>query len=280
MMLVALIYFASFVLGNQVYRECQKEGMIAFTYDQGPSQYTGILLTALAKAGVKATFHIVPDYLDNPVLSANLRRAATDGHLIGLFVKESITEANIKTYLSNATTIVKQYTGYGPQYLRFPSPGPSEGILKIVTGLGYRVTSYNMDSQDYNALNETTDNEGHGSVYTTIRGILDQIVPPTLGSFVCVQRDLVQASVMQTPAILSYAKAKGYKAVKLDACIGVGQDLKLDPLKGDPSGGSDTGAQGADDPMAGMSKNSAPAAKVSCLLAPLMVFFSLLVALL
>lgn len=212
---------------SSIPRECNREGQIAFTFDQGPSQYTGILLSTLAKAGIKATFHVIPDYLDNPVLSANLRRAATDGHLIGLFIKDSITEANIKAYLTNATVVLKQYINYAPQFLRFPAPGPTPAILKLVTGLGYRVTSYNLDSQDYNALSEVTETDGKGSVYRTIRGILDQIVPPTLGSFVCVQRDLVQASVLQTPAILAYAKARGYKAVKLDACIGTG-DIKVD----------------------------------------------------
>lgn len=225
-------------IASSIPRECQKEGQIAFTYDQGPSQYTGILLSSLAKAGVKATFHVIPDYLDNPVLSANLRRAANDGHLIGLFVKDSISESNIKAYLSNATAIMKQYINYAPQFLRFPSTGPSASMLKLVTGLGYRVTSYNLDSQDYNALSEVTEADGKGTVYRTVRGILDQIIPPTLGSFVCVQRDLVQASVLQTPAILNYTKARGYKAVKLDACIGMGEIKADEPLEGAGDEGS------------------------------------------
>jgi peptidoglycan/xylan/chitin deacetylase (PgdA/CDA1 family) len=229
-MRIAMLSFLTVVAAEagKIYRECQKEGMIAFTFDQGPSQYTGILLTHLAKAEVKATFHIVPDYLDNPVISANLRRAATEGHLIGLYVRDSVTEANVKSYLTNATSLMKQYINYQPQFLRFPNPGPSEAMMKAVTALGYKVTSYNLDSQDYNQVGDTTESNGTGNVYGTIRGILDQIVPPTLGSFICVQRDLVQASVSQTPAILNYAKARGYKAVKLDACIGVDLSVPKD----------------------------------------------------
>lgn len=239
-------------------KECRKEGMIAFTFDQGPSQYTGILLTSLAKAGVKATFHVLPDYLDNPVLSANLRRAATDGHLIGLFVKESITEASVKAYLTNASAIVKQYTNYQPQFLRFPLPGPSPGMLKVVTGLGYRVTSYNLDSQDYQALSEVTSPDGKGSVFATVKGILDQIVPPTLGSFICVQRDIVQASVQQMPAILNYTKGRGYKAVKLDECIGAGAELKAADDADDQSGTETTNDLGGDMKGQAVKSNGAP----------------------
>ncbi|PJF18336.1 Carbohydrate esterase family 4 protein [Paramicrosporidium saccamoebae] len=242
------------VTAGKIYRECQKEGMIAFTFDQGPSQYTGILLTHLAKAEVKATFHIVPDYLDNPVISANLRRAATEGHLIGLYVRDSVTEANVKAYLANATSLMKQYINYQPQFLRFPNPGPSEAMMKTVTALGYKVTSYNLDSQDYNQVGGTTEPNGTGNVYGTIRAILDQIVPPTLGSFICVQRDLVQASVSQTPAILNYVKARGYKAVKLDACIGV--DLSVP--KEDTDTPSANIAEGGDMPIGKASTSAAP----------------------
>lgn len=232
LLLMRLLLLVALVRATGVERECRREGMIAFTFDQGPSQYTGILLTSLAKAGVKATFHVLPDYLDNPVLSANLRRAATDGHLIGLFVKESITEASLKSYLSNASTIIKQYTNHQPQFLRFPLPGPSPSVLKLVAGLGYRVTGYNLDSQDYQALNDVTSPDGKGTVFATIKGILDQIVPPTLGSFICVQRDIVQASVQQMPAILNYTKARGYRAVRLDECIGAGVSVDADDQGG------------------------------------------------
>ena len=253
-----LLPFLGPTVALQVYRECRKEGSIAFTFDQGPSQYTGILLTSLSKANVKATFHIVPDYLENPVVSANLRRAATEGHLIGLFVKDNIKEENVKVYLNNACATMKQYINYQPTFLRFTTPGPSDKMLKIVTELGYKVTSYNLDSQDYSYANETTENNGEGNVYRTIRGVLDQIVPPTLGSFICVQRDIVQASVMQMPAILKYVKGRGYKAIRLDECIGNGITPSKDQDE-DMDGNSITG-QGEDSEKQkykGQSKNLA-----------------------
>lgn len=250
LLIVFVVTFLRIVKAGQVHRECRKEGMIAFTYDQGPSLYTGILLTALSQAGVKASFHVTPDYLDNPVLSANLRRAALEGHLIGLFVKDSVDEQNIKTYLANATSILKQYINYAPQWLRFSSPGPSASTLKIVTGLGYRVSSYNLDSLDYQYASDPVE-EGKGPIFRTVKDILDLIVPPTLGSFIVVQRDIVQTSVLQTSTILKYARERGYKMVRLDECVGLGTTID-----GKQDGGSGTTAHHGDGETGGQKSNS------------------------
>lgn len=219
MKILLLTLLASVCLARapEIYSMCEREGEIAFTYDQGPSQYTGKLLVTLAKHKVKATFHISPDYLDNPVILAYLRKAAIDGHLIGIFVKEEVKEEDVKDYLARASAAISRYTNYKPQFLRFPSPGPSEEMLKTVTGLGYTVSTYNLDSQDYNAVNVPVD--GNESVFSVYKDIFDQILPPAKGSFIAIQRDIVQASVEQSDAIIQYALDKGYKPVRLDQCI-------------------------------------------------------------
>ncbi len=219
MLWILSLLLASAVMarGPEIYTMCEREGEIAFTYDQGPSQYTGKLLVTLAKYKVKATFHISPDYLDNPVILAYLRKAAIDGHLIGIFVKEEVKAEEVKDYLAGASAAISRYTNYKPQFLRFPSPGPSEEMLKTVTGLGYTVSTYNLDSQDYNAVNVPV--EGNESVFSVYKDIFDQILPPAKGSFIAIQRDIVQASVEQSDAIIQYALDKGYKPVRLDQCI-------------------------------------------------------------
>lgn len=222
-----------FVLG-EIYMMCEREGEIAFTYDQGPSQYTGRLLVTLAKHKVKATFHISPDYLDNPVILAYLRKAAMDGHLIGIFVKDEVTAETVKEYLGKASGAIQRYTNYKPQFLRFPAPGPSEEMLKTVTGLGYTVTTYNLDSQDYNAVNVPV--EGNESVFNVYKDIFDQILPPAKGAFITIQRDIVQASVEQSDQIIQYALDKGYKPVRLDQCIRKPQKGADNPKKNEDNG--------------------------------------------
>jgi peptidoglycan/xylan/chitin deacetylase (PgdA/CDA1 family) len=215
--IITLLLSVALRANAEIYMMCEREGEIAFTYDQGPSQYTGKLLVTLAKHKVKATFHISPDYLDNPVILAYLRKATMDGHLIGIFVKEEVEADSIKEYLAKASAAIQRYTNYKPQFLRFPAPGPSEEVMKTVSALGYIVTTYNLDSQDYNAVNVPV--EGNESVFSVYKDIFDQILPPAKGSFIAIQRDIVQASVEQSDQIIQYALDKGYKPVRLDQCI-------------------------------------------------------------
>lgn len=217
--LLFLPLLLQFVSPQEIYIMCEREGEIAFTYDQGPSPYTGKLLATLAKLKAKATFHVSPDYLDNPVILAYLRKAALDGHLIGIFVKDSVSKASVKSYLATASATIKRFTNMSPTFLRFTAPGPDPEMLKTVIALGYTVTSYNLDSLDYNAINEATPQNGRGSVFATFKTIFDQILPPAKGSFIAIQRDIVQSSIDQSEEIIKYALEKGYRPVTLDQCI-------------------------------------------------------------
>lgn len=247
-MLSRIAFLLATVVGHAIGRanvpnSCNKEGDLALTFDQGPSQYTGMLLSTLAKNKVKATFHVSPDYLDNPMIVAYLRRIAADGHLIGIFIKDSITSSMLPDYLRNCTSVMKTIINYEPNYLRFPVPGPSPATMKIINGMGFRVTSYNLDSQDYNFVSDQTANDGKGQVFNVFKNALDQILAPAKGSFISVQRDIVLASVQQTDAIIKYAQNKGYSLVRLDNCIGA------DAIKG--SGGGNTKDVDAKDPRPG-----------------------------
>lgn len=224
LILTSLIFYVLLVYTErdpipEIYTSCQREGHVALTFDQGPSLHTGILLRALTKLGIKASFHVTTDYLTNPVIFAYLKKAASDGHQIGLYVKESAArdERRLKDYLKREGDVVTKHIGKPVKWLRFPSPGPSHEILNLVTKLGYHVTGYNLDSMDYAARSERSEREG--SVFRQIKSVLDLIDPPTLGSFICIQSDLVEASVKQTEAIAEYAMKKGYTMVTLDECI-------------------------------------------------------------
>lgn len=219
-----------------IYTACSKEGQIAFTFDQGPSYYTGNLLNTLKKHSIKASFHVTTDYLDNPVIMAYIRNAARDGHLIGLFIKHNnFTAADILSHLDHQNNKLQKQVGFKLTFLRFPNPGPSKEVLEKVSNAGYFVTSYNLDSQDYMYGNSTGD-----EIFQVIKSNLDLIVPPAKGSFICVQRDILEPSVKQSDMIIEYAKKKGYTAVRLDECIGkqqltpgggggIGDSLPSDP---------------------------------------------------
>lgn len=199
---------------------CSREGEIALTFDEGPSYYTGMLLNILKQHGIKATFHVTPQYLDNPVILAYLRRAYQDGHLIGMFAKGAAQGQSLEECIDRITKTkdqLEKLIGGKISFLRFPAqPVPSAQLLEKIKGMGMRVTTFNLDSADYAS---GSGEDGAKKVASTIRQLLDTIVAPARGSFVVAQRDCLQHSVLATDEIVQHAVKKGYSFVKLDACL-------------------------------------------------------------
>jgi peptidoglycan/xylan/chitin deacetylase (PgdA/CDA1 family) len=194
---------------------CQKDGDLALTFDGGPSMHTGQLLGILAKHNVKASFHFTPANFDNPVIQAYVKRAAADGHLLGLYINDP---KYAQKEIDRGRTALQRYAGRTLKFVRVPTPLPDEKILKAITAQGLMITSFNFDSMDYLAANNSV-TEAQGSVYWAFKEMFDAIEPPAKGAFISVQRDMVPASVAATNQIIAYAKKRGYNFVRLDECI-------------------------------------------------------------
>lgn len=194
---------------------CVREGDLALTFDGGPSMNIGQLLAILAKHNVKASFHFTPHNFDNPVIQAYVKRAAADGHLLGLYINDA-KQAQKEIDLGRAA--LQRFAGRSARFVRLPMPLPEGRILQAISQQGLQITSFNFDSMDYLAANRTI-LEAQGSVFWAFKELFDAIEPPTRGAFITVQRDMVPASVSATEQIIVYAKKRGYNFVRLDECI-------------------------------------------------------------
>lgn len=195
---------------------CQREGDVALTFDGGPSMHTGQLLAILQKHNVKATFHIQPHNLDNPVLQAYVKRAANDGHLLGVHIADV---GKMQRDLALAKAALKKHTGQDIRYVRLPAPMPEEKVVKGLQDSGMIVTSFNFDSLDYQSQNRSSAEESEGCIFWTFKDVFDAISPPAKGSFIAVQRDIIPTSVKATDAVIDYGKKKGFRFVRLDECL-------------------------------------------------------------
>jgi peptidoglycan/xylan/chitin deacetylase (PgdA/CDA1 family) len=65
-----------------MYFGCDKPGLLALTYDDGPSRYTETLLDTLKENNVKATFFIVGVNIKTNRERDILKRIYNEGHLI------------------------------------------------------------------------------------------------------------------------------------------------------------------------------------------------------
>ena len=200
---------------------CAKAGSFAMTFVGGPSILTGAVLDAFDKRKVKATFLPVVTYLNEVTIVANLQRAASEGHLVGLELEQSLNASSLGLGGSNYTSIlaaideraaiIQHFTGYKPTHLSIPDysswPLPA---LDAVTAHGYSITTYNLDSYDYRDAN----------VLQNFESVLNTLSPNTRGAFISSQHDNVAASVNQTGAIIDFIIGKGYSLITLDVCVG------------------------------------------------------------
>ncbi|KAI9294353.1 glycoside hydrolase/deacetylase [Neoconidiobolus thromboides FSU 785] len=247
MLLLYIICINLHFILSIVYQSCSKNGDLALTFDGGPSPYTGRLLNLLKDKEVKVTFHLSGEYLNTPFVKAYVQQAYQDGHLIGLQCKEDLfkVDSNNSTFFDRLTDLqnnISKLINYKPYFLRVPYSSndfPKEIVDKLES-MGFILSISNLDTQDYLYANVTSpDND---NIFLNFKNQLDQIIPPSKGSFISTQHDIVQASINQTPKIIDYLKDRGYTPVTISECV---QENKSDKEVGkDKSKKKDTKDKG------------------------------------
>lgn len=143
--------------------DCAKAGTVALTYDDGPSDYTDDLLDLLVKYDAKATFFITgvnnnKGQIDDPSTPwpAVIRRQHADGHQIASHTwshadLSAITPAQRRDEMVKLEMALRNILGFLPTYMRPPysSCTAESGCEKDLEDLGYHITYFDLDTQDY-----------------------------------------------------------------------------------------------------------------------------------
>jgi peptidoglycan-N-acetylglucosamine deacetylase len=105
---------------TNIYRSgLQRTGMLALTFDDGPSAYTAELLDVLARNNVRATFFVVGSRVrHHPEVMARMMR---DGHVIA---NHSFSHARLgRRYANNPELLVSQIGGTNDAIAPYIRPG-------------------------------------------------------------------------------------------------------------------------------------------------------------
>ena len=200
---------------------CQANGMLALTFDEGPSQYMEELLQILAKNKIKASFHIIAKYLTTNSFAKIVKAAYAQGHDVGLRLDPALDnnmrpDVVVKSLMQNAKFIEKNL-GFRPKFVRLPYGETSSSLTQSIEQAGFIVTRANLDSQDYTPGTSIDDIVEKYDLYLGN-------APDGMSSFISVQRDQVHNSVLAVPQIIGIARENGYKIVRLSDCLGVSGD--------------------------------------------------------
>jgi len=221
-------------------------GVVALSFDDGPSDHTMELLDILKNKGVKVTFHLTTQYLTDPNVQSTIQRIASDGHLVGLRTEPSwdllsMSDEQIKASIARQANVMAEFLGYYPKFVRLPYKKYDSRVQAAVESTGAIITVHNLETYDY-----TGDANRINKAYQ----VSLKLAGPGAGSFISVQHDGVQASVASTPAIIDDIKKMGYKVIKLDECLGMGDLTKnKKPLDGGDGEAAPMEIDSADAPL-------------------------------
>lgn len=130
---------------------------IALTFDDGPdSYYTERILEVLKEHGIKATFFLIGNNIEN--YPDVVKKIVEDGHVIAshTWSHPNLGKANEEQIISeikNTENIVENYTGEKMRLLRPPWGVVSDDVLRLAQDMDYKVVNWNVDSNDWSDQN-------------------------------------------------------------------------------------------------------------------------------
>lgn len=123
--------------------------MVALTYDDGPSQYTPIVLDALEKYNSRATFFVVGDRVASYASAVNRTHqlgCEIGNHTYSHSILTSIGAPAIQSQIAMTNQAVKNVTGTAPTVMRPPGGGYNSVVQSAV---GMPVILWSIDTLDW-----------------------------------------------------------------------------------------------------------------------------------
>lgn len=210
----------SFLLGaaaiqlaqSKVVSQCKQDGMYSLTWIDDPSEHTLQLLDLLEAKGVKATFHVTAQHIDDPSTQTIIRRIARAGHLIGLRSDPDVDllkmeDAQISAYVARQATLLAPLIGYVPKLIYLPKEGTRRRTVAAIETTGLIVITPNLETHGYH-------DDGGRALYALKLAL--SWVQKGRGSFISALH-----SVGFAEQVIEQIRESGYRLVRLDECLGL-----------------------------------------------------------
>ncbi|KAI9644872.1 hypothetical protein NHQ30_006899 [Ciborinia camelliae] len=220
----------SVLYGSEGIYDCATPGDMALTFDDGPYIYTEHILDLLTQYNASATFFITGNnngkgHIDNKSLAwpALVKRMYDDGHQVASHTWShadlcNITSAERKNEMWKNEMVLRNIIGVIPTYMRPPYSSCTDkcGCEADMKELGYHVTYFSLDTQDY--LNDSP------TLITNAQNIFSTAIGksnPDTDHPLVISHDIHnQTSKVLVEYMLKTAIEKGYKPVTVGTCLG------------------------------------------------------------
>lgn len=143
---------------NEYYEEHKepvRRPMVALTFDDGPSKYTEYILDVLEQHGVRATFCVLGNRVEN--WADTIRRMDYLGsEVIGHswnhtnLTLSRLSDEEIKRQILETSAIIEEILGFAPPPIfRAPYGALNPRVRRITRELGYSFLNWSLDTQDW-----------------------------------------------------------------------------------------------------------------------------------
>ncbi|KAF9571867.1 hypothetical protein EC968_010595 [Mortierella alpina] len=242
--------------------KCSKPGIVALTFDDGPGEFNDQLLALLKKKNVPATFFVLGSMIDqNPAQAASLKKILDAGHQLASHtyshsILDTLTEDQMKMEMQKTSDAMFKHSAVRPYYMRAPQGECAEKCMKVMTDLGYIVTRWNVDTNDW----RNKDLPAAQATTASMAEINDLIVAksdPKVDSFNILEHEIHKFSVdFLAEQVIDAVQKKGYKLVTVEECVGKPAYREGSTIPPKASGSSTNGTGSGPNPS-GVPKNGA-----------------------
>ena len=202
--------------------DCRAKNEWALTYDDGPSNNSLIILDALAKANIKATFCVVGSRV--PLFPQVLKRMYEEGHEICVHTWShryltSQTNDQIVAEMEWTIQAVQQVIGLRPTLARPPFGDMDDRVRAVLRAMKLRDLLWNRDTKDWR-LNSPMYNFSPA----WIPGNFTQWIrdaPSYDRGFISLQHDLYSLSVSEAPNTVAMVRSGSFSMKKVSECTGI-----------------------------------------------------------
>jgi peptidoglycan/xylan/chitin deacetylase (PgdA/CDA1 family) len=186
---------------------------IYLSFDDGPDEYTPLILDTLAKYKIHATFFMLGPHIDK--YPGTVKRMINEGNAVGLhgvthdYKLIYRTPQTVVNEMDSANRSLKKATGFTTDVIRVPYgsvPYMKQDYRDATVKAGYHLWDWNVDSTDSLGADTPT------IIKTTIQQISKQATPIVLFHD-------KKATLQSLPAVLDYLVEHNYDFKTIDSTI-------------------------------------------------------------
>ncbi len=141
------------IIEGKIYRGSRSRRTLALTFDDGPVPiYTTLLLDTLDRLGVRATFFLIGQRVQEyPYFAREIVRRGheTGNHTFHHLNLPRLSGAEMAAELGRAQEVITAVTGQSPRYFRPPGGDYNATVLRVAANLGLVTVFWTDDPGDY-----------------------------------------------------------------------------------------------------------------------------------